>query len=168
MTTSSFARAFAVLGFSALLVGCSGTQWSQVQTAPAYQAPKQIKVAIVVQAKGDESLKDAAQSLKDALTKELTAKGITPTFVPAPDGTPAAELTVAEWDEGSRALRWLGFGGEGHIIVIVKSPSSDGQPGFSGTARGYIKSGWYGGSSLISAEEAGTAIGTAIATGKAE
>ncbi len=168
MTTPSFARAFVVLGFAAVLVGCSGTQWSQVQTAPGYQAPKQVKVAIVVQAKGDESLKDAVQSLQASLAKELTAKGITATFVPAPDGTPLSELTVAEWDEGSRALRWLGFGGEGHIIVVVKSPSADGQPGFSGTARGYIKSGWYGGSSLISAEEAGTAIGTAIASGKAE
>jgi hypothetical protein len=48
------------------------------------------------------------------------------------------------------------------------SPSADGQPGFSGTARGFIKSDWCGGSSLISAEEAGTAIGTAIATGKTE
>jgi hypothetical protein len=168
MTTSSCVRAFVVLGFSALLFGCSGTQWSQVQTAPSYQAPKQIKVAIMVQAKGDDSLKDAVQSLKDSLTKELAAKGITPTFVPAPDGTPLAELNVAEWDEGSRALRWLGFGGEGHIIIIVRSPSADGQPGFSGTARGYVKSGWYGGSSLISAEEAGTAIADAIATGKAE
>jgi len=168
MTTSAFARAFVVLGFSALLYGCSGTQWSQVQTGPAYQAPKQVKVAIMVQAKDDESLKEAVQSLKDSLTKELTKKGITATFVAAPDGTPSTELTVAEWDEGSRALRWLGFGGEGHILIIVKSPSADGQPGFSGNARGYIKSGWYGGSSLISAEEAGWSIGNAIATGKAE
>ena len=102
MTTSAFARAFVVLGFSALLYGCSGTQWSQVQTGPAYQAPKQVKVAIMVQAKDDESLKEAVQSLKDSLTKELTKKGITATFVAAPHGTPSTDLTVAEWDEGSR------------------------------------------------------------------
>jgi hypothetical protein len=168
MTISSLARSFAVMALSALLVGCAGTTWSQVQTAPGYQAPKQTKVVILVQANG-EGLAEAVAELKASLTSELSSKGITATFVQAPDGTPLTEVTVAEWDPGSRGLRWLGFGGgEGHILVLVKSPTAAGQPGYSGTARGYVKAGWFGGSSLNSASEAGIAIADAIATGKAE
>jgi ABC-type phosphate/phosphonate transport system substrate-binding protein len=168
MSISSIARSVAVMAVSALLVGCAGTTWSQVQTSSGYQAPKQAKVVIVVQANG-EGLAEAVAELKASLASELSRKGITATFVQAPDGTPMTEMTVAEWDPGSRGLRWLGFGGgEGHVIVIVKSPTADGQPGYSGTARGYVKSGWFGGSSLNSASEAGAAIADAIATGKAE
>jgi hypothetical protein len=168
MTTSSFVRSLALMGLSALLVGCAGTTWSQVQTAPGYQAPKQAKVVVVVQAQG-EYLPEAVAELKASLASELASRKITATFVQAPDGTPMTEVNVVEWDMGSRGLRWLGFGGgEGHILVVVKSPSADGQPGYSGTARGYVKSGWFGGSSLNAASEAGVAIATAIATGKAE
>jgi hypothetical protein len=168
MTTSSFARSLAVMGLSALLVGCAGTTWSQVQTAPGYQAPKQAKVVIMVQTQG-EYLPEAVQELKASLASELASRKITATFQENPDGTPMTELRVVEWDQGSRGLRWLGFGGgEGHILVVVKSPSADGQPGYSGTARGYVKNGSFGGSSLNAASEAGAAIAQAIATGKAE
>ena len=129
MTISSLARSLAVMALSALLVGCAGTTWSQVQTAPGYQAPKQAKVVILVQASG-EGLAEAVAELKASLASELSSKGITTTFVQAPDGTPMTEVTVAEWDPGSRGLRWLGFGGgEGHVIVVVKSPTAAGQPG---------------------------------------
>lgn len=168
MTTSSFARSLAVMGLSALLVGCAGTTWSQVQTAPGYQAPKQAKIVIMVQTQG-EYLPEAVQELKSSLASELASRKITATFLENPDGTPMTELRVVEWDMGSRGLRLLGFGGgEGHILVVVKSPSADGQPGYSGTARGYVKGGFYGGSSLNAASEAGAAIAQAIATGKAE
>lgn len=168
MTISTFVRSLAVLGLSALLIGCAGTTWSQVQTSPGYKAPKQAKVVVMVQAQG-EYLTEAVQELKSSLASELASNGITATFVQAPDGTPMTELNVVEWDEGSRGLRWLGFGGgEGHILVVVKSPSADGQPGYTGTARGYVKSGWFGGSSLNAASEAGLAIAQAIVTGKAE
>jgi hypothetical protein len=163
MTTASFARSLAVMGLSALLVGCAGTTWSQVQTAPGYQAPKQVKVVIMVQTQG-EYLPEAVAELKASLTSELASKKITATFLQNPDGTPMTELSVVEWDQGSRGLR----GGEGHILVVVKSPSADGQPGYSGTARGYVKNGSFGGSSLNAASEAGAAIAQAIATGKAE
>jgi hypothetical protein len=167
MTTSSFARSLAVMGLSALLVGCAGTTWSQVQTAPGYQAPKQAKVVIMVQTQG-EYLPEAVQELKASLASELASRKITATFLENPDGTPLTEVRVVEWDQGSRFARWFGFGGEGHILVAVKSPSADGQPGYGGTARGWVKHGWYGGSSLNAASEAGVAIAEAIATGKAE
>jgi hypothetical protein len=168
MTKSSLVRAFTIVGFSALLVGCSGTTWTQVQTSPAYQAPKELKVVVMVQAQGEE-IADAVKELKASLAGELKSKGIAATIVDAPDGTPMAELNVVEWDPGSRGLRWLGFGGgEGHVVVVVKSPSADGQSGYNGTARGYVKAGWFGGSSMISASEAGYSIADAIATGKAE
>ena len=170
MTKPSLFHALALVGFSALLVGCSGTTWSQVQTTPNYQAPKQMKVVVLVQAQGEE-IADAVKELKASLAGELKSKGIAATIVDAPDGTPAAELNVVEWDPGSRGLRWLvgGFGaGEGHILVVVKSPSADGQPGYTGTARGFVKAGWFGGSSMNSASEAGYSIADAIATGKAD
>ena len=167
MTTSSFVRSLAVMGLSALLVGCAGTTWSQVQTAPGYQAPKQAKIVVVVQAQG-EYLPEAVAELKASLASELKSRKITATFVEAPDGTPMTEVNIVEWDMGSRGLRWINIGGEGHMLVVVKSPTADGQPGYSGTARGWVKSGWFGGSSLNAASEAGVAIATAIATGKAE
>jgi len=168
MTTSSFVRSLALIGLSALLVGCAGTTWSQVQTAPGYQAPKQAKIVVVVQASG-EYLPEAVAELKASLVSELASRKITAAFVEASDGTPITDVTVVEWDMGSRGLRWLGFGGgEGHMLVVVKSPAADGQPGYSGTARGWVKSGWFGGSSLNAASEAGAAIAQAIATGKAE
>jgi hypothetical protein len=54
------------------------------------------------------------------------------------------------------------------MVVIVKTTSADGQPAYSGVARGYVEGGWYGGSYLNSASAAGTAIAKAIATGTAE
>jgi hypothetical protein len=169
MTTSSFVRSLAVMGLAALLVGCAGTTWSQVQTAPGYQAPKQAKVVVMVQTAGDDYLPDALAELKSSMASELASKGITATFMQNPDGTPMTEVSVVEWDQGSRGLRWLGFGGgEGHILVVVKSPSASGQPGYSGTARGWVRGGWFGGSSLNAASEAGIAIANAIATGKVE
>jgi len=169
MTTSSFVRSLAVMGLSALFLGCAGTTWTQVQTAPGYQAPKQTKVVVMVQTQGDDYLPDAVAELKASMASELKSRGITATFMQNPDGTPMTEVSVVEWDQGSRGLRWLGFGGgEGHILVVVKSPSATGQPGYSGTARGYVKSGWFGGSALNAASEAGIAIADAIASGKVE
>ena len=168
MKQASLLRALLVVGFSASLVGCAGTTWSQVQTTPGYQAPKQVKVVVTVQAQGEE-IADAVKELKSSLVSELKSKGITGTILDLSDGTPTTELNVVEWDQGSRGLRWLGFGGgEGHILVVVKSPTANGQPGYSGTARGYVKSGWFGGASVNSAIEAGIAIADAIATGKVE
>jgi hypothetical protein len=139
-----------------------------VQTAPAYQAPKQVKVVVMVQAQGEE-LTDAVAELRTSMASELKSRGIEATFIQAPDGSPVTEVNVVEWDPGSRGLRYLGFGGgEGHILVVVKSPAADGQLGYSGTTRGYIKSGWFGGSSMIAASEAGYAIAKAVATGKAD
>jgi hypothetical protein len=51
--------------------------------------------------------------------------------------------------------------------VLVKSPSDDGHAGLEGTARGWVKGGFFGGSSDVAATEAGHLIAEAIATGQA-
>jgi hypothetical protein len=165
MERSSAVRASMILGLSALMAGCAGAAWKQVQVSPTYQPPKQIKVAVVGQSQTEHS-QDAVQHLQSALADGLAAQGITATFIAAPSGAPQADVSVVEWNQGSRALRWLGFGGEGTIIVLVKSPSADGQSGLDGTVRGFVKSGYFGGSSYNSAVEAGHLIANSIATGK--
>jgi hypothetical protein len=165
-TDSSSVRLIAVMGFVALLVGCAntGSTWSDAQTSPGYRAPQTLKVSVVVQTKG-EDLDDAVKELMGSLRSELKSRGIRATFVERAGGSPMTELRVVEWAAGSRWKRyWRDDDGEGHIVVVVKSPSIDGQPGFNGTVRGYVKAGaWYGGSATISASEAGLAIAKAIA-----
>ena len=163
------ARWWVILGVSALVAGCAGAEWQQVTVSPTYQPPKQIRVALAAQTATQNS-DGAMQALQAAMAETLADKGIAATFVPPPSGPPDGDMSVAEWNQGSRALRWLiGFGaGEGTIVVRVKSPSADGQPGLDGTARGWVRGGWYGGSSYAAAAEAGHLIAKAIITGKAQ
>lgn len=168
MSKSSVLRVCVVLGLSASLLGCvSGAAWTKVQVAPSYQAPKELKVALVAESTAQHTA-EAMAHLKAALSKGLASKGINATFVDAPTGGVESTLTVVDWNQGSRALRaFVGFGsGEGSIVVVVKSPSADGQAGLDGTARGFVKGGTFGGSSYNSAVEAGHFIAKAIATGE--
>jgi hypothetical protein len=166
VTDLSFVRFIAAMGLVALLVGCAntGSTWSHARTSSGYRAPQTLKVAVIVQTQG-EDLDDAVQELMGSLRSELKSKGIQATFADRADGSPMTELRVVEWAAGSRWKRyWRDDDGEGHIVVVVKSPSLDGQPGFNGTVRGYVKVGaWYGGNATISASEAGLAIAKAIA-----
>jgi len=109
-----------VLGFSALLAGCAGAEWQQVTVSPTYQPPKQVKVALASQSPTQNS-DQAMQALQEAMADTFASKGITATFVAPPAGPPDASMSVAEWNQGSRALRWLiGFGaGEGTIGKLV-------------------------------------------------
>jgi hypothetical protein len=161
MNRASLARGLMVIGFAAAGIGCSGTTWQRVQVNPGYQPPKEVKVALVAQS-GGEHLTEATQELQQALADEFAAQGVKATFVP-PAEMPSTELSVVEWDQGSRALRWLGFGGgEGHIVVVVKS----GGGALDGQARGFVRSGWFGGSSYNAAIDAGHHIARTISTGK--
>ena len=157
--------------FAVLLFGCSGTTWKHVRTTPGYQPPKNIAIAISVEVAG-EGIDEGASELRDSLADELRSRGIVARFVERPDGlvgTNAAELRVVQWSMGSRWERyWMKKEGEGYIVVIVRTTSPDGHPGYSGVARGYVEGGWYGGSYLNSASAAGDAIAKAIATGTAE
>jgi hypothetical protein len=164
---SLVARWCVIVGFSAVMFGCSGASWQRVTVSPSYHAPKQLKVAVVTQGNSEHTA-EALQAMQAALAEGLASSGITATFVAAPDEGLATNLTVTEWDQGVRALRWLfGFGaGEASIVVLVKSPSADGQPGVEGTARGWIRSGWFGGSSYDAATAAGHLIAASIANGQ--
>jgi len=165
MNRCSMAFGVVIFGFAALLVGCAGTTWQHIQVPPGYQPPKEVTVALVVQANG-EHLAEAVEELHRALADQFASEGIHATFVPGVEAMPSTELSVVEWDQGVRALRWLGFGGEGHIVVVVKSAAGSGQPGLDGQVRGYVRSGWFGGNSYNSAVEAGQTIAKTIATGR--
>jgi hypothetical protein len=169
MRKSGSIRACGMLVFAAFLGGCAGASWQKVEVAPGYQPPKELKIAMVGQSSSQHAA-EALQALQASIEEGLKSHKITATFVTAPSGPPEAGMTVVEWDQGSKVLRWLiGFGaGEGAILVQVKSPSADGQAGLDGTARGWVKGGWFGGDSYASAVEAGHLIAKAIATGKAK
>ena len=85
MTMSSSVRALVLVGLSTLVFGCaSGATWSQVRTRPSYQPPKQVKVAIVARTAGDSYMPDAIKELQNSMAKELSTRGITAAFIPAP------------------------------------------------------------------------------------
>jgi hypothetical protein len=135
--------------------------------ASGYQAPGLVTVAVVGQGSGAAS-NDTLEALQTAIADELFEHGIKANFVQLSNPPPRADVTVVEWDPGSKALRWLvGFGaGKGEILVVVRSQSRDGQPGVEGTAHGWVNGGWFGGSMNDAADEAGHLIGAAIATGR--
>jgi hypothetical protein len=150
---------------AALLIGCSGTTWTHARTAPDYQPPKQITVAIFVAA-GGEGISEAVQELRESLAGELRSFGIVATFVNREPARPSAELRVIQWDMGDRWERyWMLKEGQGHIVVTVRVTSADGRPGYYGVVRGYVDGGAWGGSYLNSASAAGESIAKAIATG---
>lgn len=150
-----------------MAAGCSGAEWQQMKVSPSYRAPRTLKVALVLQGRSEHSV-EATQAMQQALAEDLASKGIAATFVSAPEEGAMANVTVTGWDQGVRALRWLLPGvGEGWIVVVVKSPSADGNAGLDGMARGWVRSGWFGGSSYNAAVEAGHLIAQAIATGQA-
>jgi hypothetical protein len=149
------------------LLGCAGAGWKQVQVAPSYQPPKELKVAMAVQTQTQNSA-EAMMELQSALVSRFASRGIKATVVPATEAS-QANVTIVEWNQGSRALRWLGFGGgKGTVTVLVKSMSADGQPGLEGNAQGWVKAGWFGGSSYNATQEAAYLIADSIASGKAE
>lgn len=157
-----------VAAVGVLAAGCSGAEWQQMKVVQAYRAPRTLKVALVSESRG-ESSDEAVRAMQEALAEGLASRGIAATFVAGPADGAVANVTVARWDEGVRALRWLWPGaGEGWIVVVVKSPSADGRIGLDGTARGWVRSGWFGGSSLNAASEAGRLIAESIATGRTE
>lgn len=151
-----------------MLFGCSVTTWSQVQSAPGYQPPKRVAVAILVQTAG-EGLDEALREFQNSLTAELKSRGIAAVFVDRPMAARTAHLQIVQWNKGSRWLRyWMSAAGEGTMDVFVQVSSAEGQPEFSGLARGHVNGGWFGGSCLNAASAAAAGIAEAIATGTAK
>ncbi len=149
-----------------LLLGCSGASWQKVAVEPGYQPPKVMTVTVIARA----SLREASAALGEALVDELNGHGIKATLVPETAGTPDANITLEKFEPGSRALRWaIGFGsGEGQVVVSVESASANGDPGIDGTARGWVRGGFFGGSDNNSAAAAGQLIAETIANGQRE
>jgi hypothetical protein len=166
MKKLSITRWCLVAALCASVAGCAGASWQTMTVSRSYHAPKHLNVSVIWKAKEDST--DALEALQEGLSDGLASKGIAATFVAAPGGEPQADVTVAEWDPGSRALRYLTsmIAGRGSIVVLVKSPSGDGQPGVEGTALGWVAGGVLGGSSDLSAMQAGHLIAEAIATGQ--
>lgn len=158
-----------VAGLCVAVAGCAGAEWQKVTVSPSYQVPKQLNVSVVWEAAYEGST-EALDALEAGLADGLASRGIMATFVAAPRGQPETNVTVAEWDPGSQALRYLiGFGaGAGSIVVRVQSPSADGQPGLQGAARGWVRGGFFGGRAEASATQVGQLIAEAIATGQTD
>lgn len=154
---------FTLLG---LLAACSGASWQNIRVPPSYQAPKEMRIA-VVNATNSYHSPEATQAVADALSDCLRREGIKVTIVPAPTGIEPL-VSVVQWNQGQRALRWLTLGGGRATIVVVLQTPLNAPAGVTGTAHGYLSGGWFGGDSLTAAEEAGELIGKALATGKAE
>jgi hypothetical protein len=139
--------------------GCSGASWQRVEVDSPYEVPKELTIAVVA----GPATREASEALLSALLDGLSTKGIKATIVPG-SRSPDATLSVVKWDPGSRGLRWfLGFGGGmGEVVVTV-----DGM-GVDGVARGWVASGFFGGSDENSAEAAGNMIAYTLATGLLE
>lgn len=151
-----------------MLFGCSGTTWTHARAAPDYQAPKQLNVAISVQAEG-EGINEAAWELRESLDKELRSFGVAPVFVATATARPSAELRVVQWSMGDRWKRYAySKDGEGYIVVTVRVTLPNDRPGYYGVARGHVDGGFFGGSYLNSASAAGESIAKTIATGIAQ
>jgi hypothetical protein len=159
-------RSFSTVIACVLLVACAGAEWQDIRVAQGYQPPGLVTVAVVGQGSGATS-NETLEILQTAIADELFDHGIKANFVQLANPPPRADVTVVEWDPGSKALRWLvGFGaGKGEILVVVRSQSRNGQPGIEGTAHGWVNGGWFGGSMNDAAEKAGHLIGVTIATG---
>lgn len=105
-------------------------------------------------------MKTASEALTSALLGGLASRGIQATLIPESSGTPDATVEIVKWDPGSRAQRWFpGVGGHGETLVTFRSMSID------GTARGWVRAGWFGGSDENSAEAVGDLMAMTIATG---
>lgn len=147
-----------------LAAGCAaGASWKEVKVQPGYKAPKELTVVLANNASNADGRDEAVEAFKERLVDELADEDIKVTFASAPSGV-GADVTVAEWDPGNRALRmFVGFGaGRATILVTVKTP------GISGAAEGWVRGGMFGGSSTAAAEEAGALIAEAIATGEVD
>lgn len=142
------------------LLGCSGATWQKVDIDSPYQVPKEMKIAVVAK----PELSEASQALTDALLSGLKSHGVRATLVPDAMGSADATISIVRWDPGSRSMRWLlGFGsGEGEVDVTVQSVGVD------GTAHGWVRGGFFGGSDENSAEAAGDTIAYTLATGLRE
>lgn len=168
MGTISAMRFVGVCAASAGLMACSGAQWTRANVAARYRAAPALTVTVKASSERAD-LKEAVEELTTTLRDELHERGIKARFASA-DASPGARLSVRDWDPGSRALRYLvGFGsGEGSMTVVVEVTGADGSPALEGEVRGYVRGGFFGGSSMDAPREAGKAIAEAIATGEPE
>jgi hypothetical protein len=147
-----------VLLGSLLLLGCAGADWKKVDVASGYKAPKEVTVVLKSSADG-KGHEEAFATLKQAMADTFADHDVKAKFVES-SGEAETDISMVEWDPGNRALRWLGFGGAGRVLVVVKST------GVNGSAEGWINSGSFGGDANNAAEEAGVLIAETIATGQ--
>lgn len=172
--TKPLTRALWLWGSAALLLGCSGARWRDLEVAPTYQGARAL--ALAIRAPRGEAFAPAVDTLERSLLRALGARGVSVVRTTgSPAGAGAAteraaidvEVDVDAWQEGSRILRWLGLGqGEATMQVRVTSWLADGRAGPRGRALGFVRGGWLGGSALTSAREVGEAVADVVATGK--
>ena len=158
----------ACVGLVVCQSACSGANWTSSTVAPGYTAPTQLTITL----KHAEGLEGAAARLSKLLVSELRKRGIDATVEDEVGAPPNAVCDVKEWEPGNRIGRsFAGFigAGEGHVLVDVEvSTSEEARGALTGTLRGYVRSGVFGGADINSIEAAAEEIAEAIATGELE
>ena len=100
------ARCTLLLGLSLAWLGaCSGASWQSVRVPQGYVPPREIKIAVVSRTNAYH-VTEATEALATAVVSGLESEGIKATVVPAPTGAEPL-VSVVEWNQGHRALRWL-------------------------------------------------------------
>jgi hypothetical protein len=155
-----------------MALGCNGADWHTLRSPNDYAPPGSVHVQFLTSS-GTQVSRDAYDALAFATMDKLSVYGIAATLWqrPGPPPPPALMVAIESYDGGSRGLRWLcgGFGcGEALIFAVIdlRTPPH-GQPVLIGRVEGWLRSGWFGGNSLVAAEEAGHAIACAVARGSA-
>ena len=146
-----------------LLVACAMASWQSIDVAPGYKAPKRLTIHI----SGPAQWSEVTRALSEALLQELASEDIVGTLIEGNGQKTDVEVSIEDWDKGSRALRWVASGAAGAARMEVQvTYSADGRLLVDGHAVGRINAGFFGGSATDAARAAGKLIAEALATGE--
>src|SRR5688572_17026693 len=138
LRTTAWVRMAGTMVLSGALIGCgAGATWQEVEIEAGYQRPGSVAITVIA----SRLTREVADALGEAMVSELGRHRIPARIVPESSNQDDVRVTIGKWDPGSQGLRWLGGDGEGKIIVEVDSATL----GVDGTARGWVRAGWFGG-----------------------
>jgi hypothetical protein len=153
------------------MFGCAGADWHALRVAGNYAPPGALNVQFLMPNWQDVD-REAFDAFTSAALEELADHGIQArAWQHGSPPPPAVLVAVERYDPGSGGLRWLcgTWGcGEGVMFAVVDVYTQPFQsPVLTGRVEGWVRSGFFGGSSITAAREAGQAVGCAIVRGTA-